>query len=193
MGRETTTVVADGLRALIDTIAAGEPFEHHPRTVERLIELSHAILRERIGLTADQVENCIKPYKFDVEVDEREWETGRNGAIHKFEQDLQLCEEKVKEIRKRVGGSRRLSSLITYVKSLEEKEKQKKERLLKADFEAGEGDDVPADFDDYRYPPAHVLDGTTSIICSSYTASNIYRQHDTLCSTMSDQTSSNSV
>ncbi|KAI0697969.1 P-loop containing nucleoside triphosphate hydrolase protein [Cytidiella melzeri] len=163
VGRDSTLLVADGLRALIDSIAAGEPFEYHPRTVERLIEFSHTILRERIGLTADQVENCIKPYKFDVEVDDREWEAGRNGAIHMFEQDVTLCEEKLKDIRKRVGGSRRLSSLIGYVKTLEDKEKLKKDRLLSSEVGSVE-DSAPCDPDDYRYPPAHVLDARHAML-----------------------------
>lgn len=67
VGRDSTYLVADGLRALIDSIAAGEPFNHHPGTAERLIEFSHGILRERLGIASDQVENCIKPYKYEVE------------------------------------------------------------------------------------------------------------------------------
>lgn len=184
VGRDSTLLVADGLRALIDTIAAGEPFEYHPRTVERLVELSHTILRERIGLTSDQVENCIKPYKFDVEVDEREWETGRNGAIQMFERDLQLCEEKLKDIRKRVGGSRRLSGLIGYVKTLEEKERQKKERVLSADSDVSEQAAASADPDDYRYPPAHVLDGMLFVPCSLKYLTRVC-QPDMPCFTMS--------
>ncbi|KAI0084137.1 P-loop containing nucleoside triphosphate hydrolase protein [Irpex rosettiformis] len=164
VGRDSTLLVADGLRALIDTIAAGEPFEYHPRTVERLVELSHTILRERIGLTSDQVENCIKPYKFDVEVDERDWETGRTGAIQMFERDFQLCEDKLKDIRKRVGGSRRLSSLIGYVKTLEERERQKKDRLSRANIDIEEDEPAPSDPDDYRYPPAHVLDARHAML-----------------------------
>ncbi|KAI0346290.1 hypothetical protein BDW22DRAFT_1388335 [Trametopsis cervina] len=164
VGRDSTLLVADGLRALIDTIAAGEPFEYHPRTVERLIEFSHTILRERIGLTSDQVENCIKPYKFDVEVDDREWESGRNGAIQMFERDMTLCEEKLKDIRKRVGGSRRLSGLIGHVKTLEEKQRQRKERPTGNELDAA--DDANLDMDDYKYPPAHVMDARHAMLYS---------------------------
>jgi len=60
VGRDSTLLVADGLRALIDSIASGEPFTYHPRAAERLIQFSHTILRDRIGVTSDQVENCIK-------------------------------------------------------------------------------------------------------------------------------------
>ena len=55
VGRDSTNLVADGLRGLIDSIAMGEPFTFHPSAAERIVEFSHAILRERMGLTADQV------------------------------------------------------------------------------------------------------------------------------------------
>ncbi|KAK7690746.1 hypothetical protein QCA50_005845 [Cerrena zonata] len=156
VGRDSTLLVADGLRTLIDSIAAGEPFNHHPQAAERLIEFSHAILRDRIGVTSDQVENCIKPYKYEVEVEPREWELGRTGALELYEKEVVQCEEKLKEIRKRVGGSRRLNGLIGYVKELETKERDRKQRLL-ANPDA-EGEEPIAAEDDYRYPPAQILD-----------------------------------
>lgn len=157
VGRESTLLVADGLRALIDSIAAGEPFTHHPRATERLIQFSHMILRDRIGITSDQVENCIKPYKYEVEVDAREWELGRVDAVQLFEKEVGLCEQNLKDIRKKVGGSRRLSSLIGYVRTLEEKEREKKARLLRESEEGAVIEDIATE--DYRYPPAHIIDG----------------------------------
>ena len=158
VGRDSTLLVADGLRALIDSIAQGEPFNHHPRAAERLIQFSHTLLRERIGVTSDQVENCIKPYKFEVEVEPREWEQGRTGAVELFERELKMCEDKLKDIRTRVGGSRRLKNLMGYVRELEEKEKERKQRRLTGD----EAESIPEVPDDYRYPPAQILDGTSA-------------------------------
>jgi len=158
VGRDATLLVADGLRTLIDSIAAGEPFNFHPRASERLVQFAHMILRDRIPPTSDQVENCIKPYKYEVEVDEREWENGRNEAIKLFERELGMCEEKLKDIRKKVGGSRRLSNLMGYVRDLEEKEREKKSRLIgNANTGAGEEiDDTPVE--SYKYTPGQLVD-----------------------------------
>jgi hypothetical protein len=156
VGRDSTVLVADGLRALIDTIAAREPFNYHPGAAERLIQFSHMILRDRVGLTSDSVENCIKPYKYEIEVDDREWEQGRQQAVQLFERELGLCEDKLKDIRSKVGGSRRLTNLVSYVKSLEEKERERKQRrLLQQETE----DDKTSEAEDYRYPQAQILDG----------------------------------
>lgn len=168
VGRDSTLLVADGLRALIDSIALGEPFNSHPQAAERLIEFSHNILRDRIGVTSDQVENCIKPYKYDVDVESREWEQGRQQAISLFEKEVEGCQMKLKEITKKVGGSRRLNGLMNYVKGLEEEQKAK--AAVAAASITPPGDEAPAtdsvkDVSDeiiqesYRYPPAQIVDG----------------------------------
>lgn len=154
VGRDSTLLVADGLRALIDSIAVREPFNHHPRTAERLVQFSHMILRDRIGMTSDQVENCIKPFKYEVDVDEREWEQGRGRAVDLFEKEVAMCETKLKDIRKKVGGSRRLSGLMGYVKELEERAQERKNKRF-----AGEDEGPAEEPESYRYPPAQILDG----------------------------------
>jgi hypothetical protein len=60
VGRDSTSLVADGLRALIEGIVAAEPMNHHPDYAERITQLSHAILRRYMPVTSDQVENAIK-------------------------------------------------------------------------------------------------------------------------------------
>jgi hypothetical protein len=163
VGRDSTLLVADGLRALIDSIALGEPFNHHPRAAERLIEFSHNILRDRIGVTSDQVENCIKPYKYEVEVEPREWEQGRQEAVELFEKEVEACQTKLKEITKKVGGSRRLNGLMNYVKKLEEERKAAQAAATTVTPE--EGGDAPkvgsneVTPESYRYPPAQIVDG----------------------------------
>lgn len=162
VGRDSTNLVAEGLRTLIESIASEEPFTHHPEAAERLMEFSHMILRDRVGVTADQVENCIKPFKYEVEVEPQEWQVGRLKAIDLFEKEMNMCETKVKEIRKRVGGSRRLSSLMTYVETLQEEQAERKARLLAAENSDSGASDAANDSietQDYRYTPAQLLDG----------------------------------
>ncbi|KAI8982728.1 hypothetical protein BD414DRAFT_537748 [Trametes punicea] len=164
IGRDSTLLVADGLRALIESIAQGEPFNFHPRAAERLIQFSHMLLRERIGVTSDQVENCIKPYKFEVEVEPREWEVGRAEAVQLFEREMKFCEDKLAEIRSRVGGGRRLNNLIGYVKELEERERERQQRRLTVGDEEAPAADV--DGDDYRYPPGQIIDARHAMLYS---------------------------
>ena len=62
---------------------------------------------------------------------------------------------KLKEIRQRVGGSRRLNNLMGYVRNLEDKENEKKARRLASPEEPTETEEEIH----YRYSPAQMLDG----------------------------------
>jgi len=71
-----------------------------------------------------------------------------------------MCETKLKDIRKKVGGSRRLTGLMSYIKTLEEKAREKKQRPLKIDTLEHE----EATPDSYRYPPAQILDARLAML-----------------------------
>ncbi|ADV21222.1 dynamin GTPase [Cryptococcus gattii Ru294] len=166
VGRDSTALVADGLRQLIDSIATGEPFTFHPSVTDRITEFSLAILRERMGITADQVENCIKPYKYEVEVDDREWTVGRDRAEEKFAEEIKRCDAKLIEIKGRVGGSRKLGGLIRHVADLERWEDERKRRRLSGvDGEANDSA-VPV-VDAYQYSPAQIVDGRHALLLSN--------------------------
>ncbi len=161
VGRDSTALVADGLRGLIDSIATGEPFTFHPSAAERIVEFSHAILRQRMGLTADQVENCIKPYKYEVEMEDREWAVGREKAEIKFGEEMVRCDSKLAEIRSRVGGGRRLNGLMRHVGDLEKWEEERRRRRVVAP--TFDGEEIKEDggpvLDAYKYSPAQIIDG----------------------------------
>ncbi|WWC66446.1 uncharacterized protein I206_100348 [Kwoniella pini CBS 10737] len=173
VGRDSTGLVAEGLRQLIDSIATGEPFTFHPSVSERITEFSHAILRERMGLTADQVENCIKPYKYEVEVDDREWNIGRERSELKFTQEIKRCDDKLNDIKNKLGGSRKLNSLIRHVGELEKWEDDRKKRRFSAgavggtEVEDGVLEEGAPVLDAYKYSPAQIIDGRHALLLSN--------------------------
>ncbi|CAE6373489.1 unnamed protein product [Rhizoctonia solani] len=162
VGRDATAMVADGIKVLIDALAGASgtgPFTHHPGAAARLEELAHDILRSRLSITADQVENSIKPFKYEVEVEPNEWEQGREGAIAALEKEQALCTEKLGAIKTRVGGNRRLNQLLSYVKNLEAQERDIAAKMaMKRELGQEVEQEVPSIIDNYRYNPAHVID-----------------------------------
>ena len=164
VGRDSTQLVAEGLRSLIDSIAMGEPFTYHPGAAERIVEFSHALLRERLNLTADQVENCIKPYKYEVEIEDREWDSGRARAEQAFDLEVARCETKLAEIKKKVGGAWRMKGLLGYVSDLEQKETERaRRRFAAANIDPTEVEQFePLDEshpESYKYSAAQLADG----------------------------------
>ncbi|TNY17908.1 P-loop containing nucleoside triphosphate hydrolase protein [Rhodotorula diobovata] len=131
VGRAATQLVVDAIRARLATLAREEPLLYHPDAADRIAATADAILRERFTLTSDQVENSVKPFKYEVEVEGREWENGRLEAVGLLERELSMCDAALAKIRDAVGG-RKLRGAMEYVAEIEEKERRRRERRREA-------------------------------------------------------------
>ncbi|WWC86144.1 uncharacterized protein L201_001017 [Kwoniella dendrophila CBS 6074] len=173
VGRDSTGLVSEGLRQLINEISKGEPFTYHQSLSEKIIGFSHGILRERIGLTSDQVENCIKPFKYEIEIDDREWELGRIKSDLKFNEEIKRCDNKLNQIKSKLGGQRKMNALIKHVAELEKYEQEKRNRRFSNPINNTENDHdeiqeegAPV-LDAYRYSPAQIIDGRDALLLSN--------------------------
>ncbi|KAL6851810.1 P-loop containing nucleoside triphosphate hydrolase protein [Trichoderma novae-zelandiae] len=115
VGRLATTVIASSLQAHVDKLLANSSFASHPFAKNAIVEAASTILNERFYSTSDQVENCIKPFKFDIEVDEREWSQGREHVVTVLKKELQDCESALASLEPAVGGRRKLKEVMTFV------------------------------------------------------------------------------
>jgi hypothetical protein len=79
---------------------------------------------------------------------------GREHADQAFTQEIKRCEQKLGEIRDKVGGGRRLNGLVSYVAETERAQEERRERRMSGDMEEEQG---PMDV--YKYSPAQVVDG----------------------------------
>jgi hypothetical protein len=146
IGRTSTQLVVEALRYQVEQLAQSEPFNYHPEAKERILNFCTDILRERFALTSDQVENCVKPFKYEVEVDKYQWEEGRLRSIDLLERELKMCSEAAEKIRKAIGG-RRLRGAVDHVLQLEERK-----RRIMAARAATPDDDASAAVDDPLAP-----------------------------------------
>ncbi|GAA6007313.1 hypothetical protein JCM10207_001584 [Rhodosporidiobolus poonsookiae] len=137
IGRASTQLVVDAIRARLATLAQEEPLTYHPDAAERIAATADAILRERFTLTSDQVENSVKPFKYEVEVEPREWDAGRARAVELLQRELGMCEAALGKIRDAVG-SRKLRGAMEYVGEVEEKERRRRERRREARMQGEE-------------------------------------------------------
>ncbi|GAA5826008.1 hypothetical protein JCM11251_000089 [Rhodosporidiobolus azoricus] len=144
IGRASTQLVVDAIRARLATLSQEEPLLYHPDAAERIAATADSILRERFTLTSDQVENSVKPFKYEVEVDQREWEAGRQRSIELLQKELTMCEGALGRIRDAVGG-RKLRGAMEFVGEVEEKERRRRERRREA---RAAGDELREDDDE---------------------------------------------
>ena len=115
IGRLATNVVATNIQAGIDKLIAQSNFVNHPFARQAIVEAASSILNDRFYSTSDQVENCIKPYKFEIELEPREWDAGRDHAAVVLKDELAACQDALKRLEGTVGGRRKLSEVMNFV------------------------------------------------------------------------------
>jgi dynamin-like GTPase MGM1, mitochondrial len=133
IGRLATTVVANELQGQIDKLIASSTFSSHPYAHRAITEAASNILNDRFYSTSDQVENCIKPYKFEIEVEDNEWSKGRESVAKAMKRELRACEGAQKQLEDLIG-KRKLKDVTGFVDRV-----RKGEVVLEGDRAGGAG------------------------------------------------------
>lgn len=115
IGRLATTKIAEALQAEVDGLVAESTFSAHPFARQAITSALSGILNERFYSTSDQVENCIKPYKYEIEVEDAEWAKGRQRVTEVLKNELKSCEAAVKRVENDVGGGRKLKEVMGFI------------------------------------------------------------------------------
>lgn len=115
IGRATTQLVVDIVLDELREIASKEPFTYHESTCNKIMDFSSKLLKKKFHTTVDQVENTIKPLKFEVECSELEWERGKERAIDLVDRHIEESQKKLQDIRSQVGR-RKLRTAVKYIR-----------------------------------------------------------------------------
>ncbi|KAG9791600.1 Protein msp1, mitochondrial [Exophiala dermatitidis] len=114
IGRLATTVVAAELQRHVDRLIAASTFAAHPYAQRAIVDASSSILNDRFYSTSDQVENCIKPFKFEIEVEPNEWSKGRENIGRVLKSELKACEAAQRRLEDSIG-QKRLRDVMAFV------------------------------------------------------------------------------
>jgi GTP-binding protein EngB required for normal cell division len=113
-GRLATDVVARALGQHMDRLVTESTFREHPFAKQAIQEATSTILNDRFYSTSDQVENCIKPYKYEIEIEDREWTQSRDNAQKLLKDELKDCEEALKALNASVG-KKKLGQAMSFI------------------------------------------------------------------------------
>ncbi|KAF9128524.1 dynamin-like GTPase mgm1 [Mortierella sp. 14UC] len=127
VGRQTTQRVVDILSRTMEQLAEAEPFNHHPDAANTIKTMTHEILSSRSQATADQVENTIKPFKYEVECTDGEWTEGVKRSIALVQTELEMCEDALAKIKTTVG-TKKLRKAINFVIESDREEARRAQR-----------------------------------------------------------------
>ena len=133
IGRLATTVVANAIQNHVDRLLTDSTFASHPYAQKQIVDACNSILNDRFFSTSDQVENCIKPYKYEIEVEDPEWSKGRENVSKVLKDELKACESAFKHVEDSVGR-RKLKDVMSFVDKV-----RKGEVVLEGDGAGGAG------------------------------------------------------
>jgi dynamin-like GTPase MGM1, mitochondrial len=115
IGRLATTTVANALQSEVDRLISDSTFATHPFARQAITSAASGILNDRFYSTSDQVENCIKPYKYEVEVEDTEWAKARQEISEVLRNELKACEAAVTKVEAEMGGKRKLRDVMSFI------------------------------------------------------------------------------
>ena len=115
VGRLATSVVANSLQAHIDHLVTTSRFAAHPFARQAITEASTSILKDLSYDIADELEICIKPYKYRIEVEDNEWAKGRENVTNVLKEELKVCESAVKKLEDQVGGRKKVRDVMAFI------------------------------------------------------------------------------
>jgi GTP-binding protein EngB required for normal cell division len=133
IGRLATTVVANALQNHVDSLLASSTFAAHPGAQKQIMDACTGILNDRFFSTSDQVENCIKPYKFEIEVEDSEWLKGRDNVGKVLKEELRACESAIKQVEDTIG-KHKLKDVMSFIDKV-----RKGDVLLEGNSSSGAG------------------------------------------------------
>lgn len=115
VGHLSTVALKDALESHFTSLVDQSRFRDNPLARRAIVEASASILNERFYPTVDGVEHAIKPYKFRLNIGDREWREGREHSANLLQKELKLCESALKDVETSVGGWRRLKDVMSFV------------------------------------------------------------------------------
>lgn len=126
VGRLATTLVTNSILKELDNILQSTQLKNHDLIRDLVTSTAVDVLNTKYYTTADQVENCIKPFKYEIDLEERDWIISREHAIKLLKEESKQCNERFQIIKNTVG-TRKLQQVMTYLKM--NKDKSNKETI----------------------------------------------------------------
>ncbi|KAJ3272888.1 dynamin-like GTPase mgm1 [Terramyces sp. JEL0728] len=119
VGKASVQLIVDSIGSKLDEITSVEPWSFHESARRQVIQHATDLLRSKFHVTVAQVENTIKPYKFEVEASELEWKDGQKRTIESLQNQLNESQQNLQGIKASIGR-RKLRHAIKYVNYLDD-------------------------------------------------------------------------
>lgn len=117
IGRLSTSFISSAMITEITNLVDRTQLCNNPKARQAVEDTAKSVLQSKYFFTADQVENCIKPYKYEVELEDREWATSKENAVNLLREEMRQCDLAQGQLRREIGG-RKLLQVMKYLDKL---------------------------------------------------------------------------
>ncbi|KTW28204.1 dynamin-related GTPase MGM1 [Pneumocystis jirovecii RU7] len=114
IGRLVTDLLIFVIVSEMGKLAQENQFRIHPYISQCILQSTQNILKENYYSTVKQVENSVKPYKHEIDIDESEWELGRERSLKILKNELKMCKDAFEKLRNSVG-SKKLEEIVNLI------------------------------------------------------------------------------
>ncbi|SCU93639.1 LAME_0F04500g1_1 [Lachancea meyersii CBS 8951] len=115
VGRVSTSLVTSAILKELENVLDLTQLKNHDLIKELVNNTAVNVLNAKYYSTADQVENCIKPFKYEIDLEERDWSLAHEHTTKLIREEIRQCSERLQAIKNMIGG-RKLSQVMTYLK-----------------------------------------------------------------------------
>ena len=115
VGRLATSVVANALHRNIEYLIANSRFAAHPFARQAITEASTSILKDLSYDISDELEICIKPYKYRIDLEDNEWAKGRDNVTAVLKEELKVAEAANKRLEELMGGRKKVKDVMSFI------------------------------------------------------------------------------
>jgi hypothetical protein len=127
-------VTAQALQSAVEGLLQDTTFASHPFAVQAISQACESILKDLSYDTSDELEICVKPYKYRVNVSDAEWKAGRESITESLKKELDDCEKLAKSVEDGIGGRRRTRDVVAFIDRV-----RKGETVLEGNASGGAG------------------------------------------------------
>ncbi|KAJ1655126.1 mitochondrial dynamin GTPase Msp1 [Dispira simplex] len=106
VGRWSTQLIVDTLLRNVQAMLADKPFAYHEEARQAIVRFSQDMLRGRYLLAVEQVENTLKPLKYEVECTPNEWREARERTMTNLQREIDQCSRALRQLRAQAGSSK---------------------------------------------------------------------------------------
>ncbi|KAF4551270.1 Dynamin-like protein 3 [Elsinoe fawcettii] len=115
IGRLASTVVATNLSEQISSLVSQSSFSSSPFARSAIQDAAASILRELSYDTSDELEICLKPYKFRIDLSDSDWSRGRENIASVLKSELKDCERALGQVEDGMGGRRKAKDVVGFI------------------------------------------------------------------------------